>query len=89
MIDVALGNLKLPALQRKRGIQAGGDEDIQPQIMHQIFYLMKKRPKQNKQVPKPRPYEESLADVLEGKKQIYFDPQYIFTTRATRFASRI
>ena len=32
--DVALGNLKLPALQRKRGIQAGGDEDIQPQIMH-------------------------------------------------------
>ena len=42
MIDVALGNLKLPALQRKRGIQAGGDEDIQPQIMHQIFYLMKK-----------------------------------------------
>ena len=32
--DVALGNLKLPALQRKRGIQAGGDEDIQSQIMH-------------------------------------------------------
>ena len=34
-------------------------------------------PQQNKQlVPKPPTYEESLADVLEGKKEIYVDPQY-------------
>ena len=34
------------------------------------------QPKQNKWlVPKPPPYEESLADALEGKKQIYIDVQ--------------
>ena len=35
-------------------------------------------PEQQKQlVPKPPTYEESLADVLEGKKEIYIDPQYL------------
>ena len=35
-------------------------------------------PQQEKQiVPKPPTYEESLADVLEGKKEIYIDPQYL------------
>ena len=35
-------------------------------------------PEQEKQlVPKPPTYEESLADVLEGKKEIYVDPQYL------------
>ena len=35
-------------------------------------------PQQEKQiVPKPPTYEESLADVLEGKKEIYVDPQYL------------
>ena len=35
-------------------------------------------PQQEKQiVPKPPKYEESLADVLEGKKEIYIDPQYL------------
>ena len=34
-------------------------------------------PQQQKQlVPKPPTYEESLADLLEGKKEIYIDPQY-------------
>ena len=34
-------------------------------------------PQQEKQiVPKPPTYEESLADNLEGKKEIYVDPQY-------------
>ena len=34
-------------------------------------------PQQEKQlVPKPPTYEESLADLLEGKKEIYVDPQY-------------
>ena len=33
------------------------------------------QPEQNKQlVPKPPAYEESLADVLEGKKRMYVDP---------------
>ena len=35
-------------------------------------------PEQEKQiVPKPPMYEESLKDVLEGKKEIYVDPQYL------------
>ena len=35
-------------------------------------------PQQEKQiVQKPPTYEESLADVLEGKKEIYVDPQYL------------
>ena len=34
-------------------------------------------PQQEKQlVPKPPTYEESLQDILEGKKEIYVDPQY-------------
>ena len=34
-------------------------------------------PQQEKQlVPKPPTYEESLQDLLEGKKEIYVDPQY-------------
>jgi len=34
-------------------------------------------PQQNKQlVPKPLTYEESLEDILEGKKGIYVDPKY-------------
>ena len=34
-------------------------------------------PENEKQiVPKPPTYEESLQDILEGKKQIYVDPQY-------------
>lgn len=31
---------------------------------------------QKQVVPKPPSYEESLTHVLEGKKQIYVDPQY-------------
>lgn len=34
-------------------------------------------PNQDKQIiPKPPTYEESLEDLLEGKKDIYVDPQY-------------
>ena len=36
------------------------------------------QPEQNKQlVPKPPSYEESLADILDDKKQMYVDPQYL------------
>ena len=35
-------------------------------------------PQQEKQlVPKPPTYEESLKDLMEGKKNIYVDPQYL------------
>ena len=40
-----------------------------------VLYL--RIPENKKQiVPKPPTYEESLKDILEGKKQIYVDPQY-------------
>ena len=35
-------------------------------------------PQQDKQIiPKPPTYEESLQDIMEGKKEIYVDPQYL------------
>ena len=84
--DFALSNVKLPKLQTKRGkkmavpdygIQAGDDQDIPDYALDDLFEEGI-QPEQNKQlVPKPPTYEESLADVLEGKKQIYVDPQYL------------
>ena len=62
--DVALGNLKLPALQQvpDYGIQAGDDEDIPDYALDDLFDE-ELQPEQNKQlVPKPPTYEETLAD---------------------------
>ena len=52
------------------------DEDI-PDYGLDDFFDEGLVPENEKQiVPKPPTYEESLKDVLEGKKQIYVDPQY-------------
>ena len=84
--DVALGNLKLPALQRKRGkkmtVPDYGiptyDEDIPDNALDDLFDEEEIRPEQNKHLlQKPPTYEESLADVLAVKKQMYVDPQYL------------
>ena len=54
----------------------GLDEDI-PDYGLDDFFDEGLVPENEKQiVPKPPTYEESLKDVLEGKKQIYVDPQY-------------
>ena len=46
-------------------------------------------PQQEKQlVRKPPTYEESLQDILEGKKQIRVDPKY-FPQEPQDYASRI
>ena len=74
--DVAFRNLNIPRLTKKRGKKldvpdygiAIEDEDIPD------YGLVPENEKQI--VPKPPTYEESLKDVLEGKKQIYVDPQY-------------
>ena len=52
------------------------DEDIPDYGLEDLFDegLVPENEKQI--VPKPPNYEESLKDVLEGKKQIYVDPQY-------------
>ena len=82
--DVAFRNLNIPRLTKKRGEKqvvpdygiAIEDEDI-PDYGLDDFYDEGLVPENEKQiVPKPPTYEESLEDVLEGKKHVYFDPQY-------------
>ena len=81
--DVAFMNLNIPRL-KKRGKKLGvpdyavgvEDEDggIPDYGLDDFFDEGLEKKKQI--VPKPPAYEESLKDILEGKKQIYVDPQY-------------
>ena len=82
--DAAFRNLNIPRLTKKRGKKQGvpdygialEDEDI-PDYGLDDFFDEGLVPENKKQiVPKPPTYEESLKDVLEGKKQIYVNPQY-------------
>ena len=82
--EVAFRNLNIPRLTKKRGKKLGipdygialEDEDI-PDYGLDDFFDEGLVPENKKQiVPKPPTYEESLKDILEGKKQIYVDPQY-------------
>ena len=80
--DVAFRNLNIPRLKkrgRNRGVPdyAVGVEDEDggiPDYGLDDFFDEGLNEKQI--VPKPPTYEESLKDILEGKKQIYVDPQY-------------
>ena len=83
--DVAFMNLNIPRLKnrgRNRGVPdyAVGVEDEDggiPDYGLDDFFDEGLVPENEKQiVPKPPTYEESLQDILEGKKQIYVDPQY-------------
>ena len=83
--DVAFRNLNIPRLKkrgRNRGVPdyAVGVEDEDggiPDYGLDDFFYEGLVPENKKQiVPKPPTYEESLKDILEGKKQIYVDPQY-------------
>ena len=76
--------MNIPRLTKKRGKKLGvpdygialEDEDI-PDYGLDDFFDEGLVPENKKQiVPKPPTYEESLKDILEGKKQIYVDPQY-------------
>ena len=84
--DVAFRNLNIPRLTKKRGRNRGvpdyavgledEDEGI-PDYGLDDFFDEGLVPENEKQiVPKPPTYEESLKDILEGKKQIYVNPQY-------------
>ena len=82
--DVAFRNLNIPRLIKKRGEKPGvpdygialEDEDI-PDYGLDDFFDEGLVPENEKQiVPKLPTYEESLKDVLEGKKQVYVGPQY-------------
>ena len=83
--EVALRNLNIPRLKkrdRKLGVPDYAvnieDEDGGiPDYGLDDFFDEGLAPENKKQiVPKPPTYEESLKDILEGKKQIYVDPQY-------------
>ena len=83
--DVAFRNLNIPRLKkrgRNRGVPdyAVGVEDEDggiPDYGLDDFFDEGLVPENKKQiVPKPPTYKESLKDILEGKKQIYVDPQY-------------
>ena len=76
--------MNIPRLTKKRGKKLGvpdygialEDEDI-PDYGLDDFFDEGLVPENEKQiVPKPPTYEESLQDILEGKKQIYVNPQY-------------
>ena len=82
--DVTFRNLNIPRLTKKHGKKLGvpdygialEDEDI-PDYGLDDFFDECLVPENKKQiVPKPPTYEESLQDILEGKKQIYVNPQY-------------
>ena len=78
--------LNIPRITKKRGKKLGvpdyavGVEDEDggiPDYGLDDFFDEGLVPENEKQiVPKPPTYEESLKDILEGKKQIYVDPQY-------------
>ena len=83
--DVAFRNLNIPRLKkrgRNRGVPdyAVGVEDEDGGIpdygLDDFFDEGLVAENQKQIVPKPPAYEESLKDILEGKKQIYVDPQY-------------
>jgi len=86
--DVVASNLKIPLMRRrtkKKEAENGGldyapevdpyeDKDVEGLINFGDYVP----PEQEKQIiPKPPTYEESLKDVLESKKEIYVDPQYL------------
>ena len=78
-------NLRMPQKRRrplKKGEVANYGIDIEDEVedmgLGDLFDEQPVLPESEKQlVPKPPTYEESLADVLEGKKEIYVDPQYL------------
>ena len=81
--DVAFRNLNIPRLTKKRGKKLGVPdygialEDEVPDYGLEDLFDEGLVPENEKQiVPKPPTYEESLQDILDGKKQIYVNPQY-------------
>ena len=53
------------------------EDEVEDMGLGDLFDEQPVLPESEKQlVPKPPTYEESLTDILEGKKEIYVDPQY-------------
>ena len=76
--DVIDSNQVLRLPRKKRSLKKGEVPDYGIDIEDEVPDMnLAVLPQQEKQlVPKPITYEESLQDLLEGKKEIYVDPQY-------------
>ena len=82
--DVIDSNQVLRMPRKKRPLKKGevldygiDIEDEVPDMNLGDLFEQPVLPQQEKQlVPKPPTYEESLQDLLEGKKEFYVDPQY-------------
>ena len=82
--DVIDSNQVLRLPRKKRPLKKGEVPDYGIDIEDEVpdmnlgeLFEQPVLPQQEKQlVPKPPTYEESLQDLLEGKKEIYVDPQY-------------
>ena len=84
--DVVVSNLNLGMPQRRKRPTKKGevpdygidiDDEVEDMGIGDLFDEQPVLPESEKQlVPKPPTYEESLADILEGNKEIYVDPQY-------------
>ena len=82
--DVIDSNQALRLPRKKRPLKKGEVPDYGIDIEDEVpdmnlgeLFEQPVLPQQEKQlVPKPPTYEESLQDILEGKKKIYVDPQY-------------
>ena len=82
--DVIDSNLNRMLPRRKQPVKKGEvpdygirvEDDVEDMNLGDIFDEQPVLPESDKQiVPKPPTYEESLADILDGK-EIYVDPQY-------------
>ena len=84
--DVIDSNLNLRMPQKRRPRKKGEvpdyginiDDEVEDMNLGDLFDEQPVPPQRDKQtIPKPPTYEESLQDVIEGKKEIYVDPQYL------------
>ena len=84
--DVIDSNLNLRMPQRRRPRKKGEvpnygiaiEDEVEDMNLGDLFDEQPVLPELEKQlVPKPPTYEESLVDILDGKKEVYVDPQYL------------
>ena len=83
--DVVASNLKIPQMKRKtkkkeEGVPTYGvdiEDEVEDMNLDDSFDRPVLPENANQIVPKPPTYDESLKDVLEGKKEIYVDRQYL------------
>ena len=82
--DVIDSNQVLRLPRKKRPLKKGEvpdygidiEDEVPDMNIGELFEQPVLSQQEKQMVPKPPTYEESLQDILEGKKEIYVDPQY-------------